>query len=473
MKTKEDIQKIHVLGQNESMQQVVQLVGGDSGYEDEINLFDLWFVLVKRRNLFLAIVLAFMVAGITFAVVKPVLHEYSAVLQVGVMVAGGNKEPKFIESPGNVLAKLTRSYIPLAQSEFLKKNPDIKSAPEITAKMASKSDLIILEARGEEKDSEMYLSIIQHVIRYIQKDHQPQMDIARNEYELLLQNEKVLLSELEDPVTLKMKQKPLEIELVQANLKVEGLKDQRLVRVVKQELVTLKKEYKNKLASLSDEHKRLSSERARLNDVDRLLEKRAAELSNTIKNVQKNRNLTAKSVGTGPEVMTVLLLDDQIQTNRDQLAEIEERLNYEQQSLREKLDNQIKANTRSQGYHQKLIQDVNSKLEKLDIENSHEQQEALVAQSGLKLNLVKMQLDHENSVLVQKQKIDGLAYKLKGLRDTQTLTEPMQSLKPVGTGKKLIVMMSFIAGLFVAVFAVFFLEFIAKAKERANQAQIG
>jgi len=470
MKTKEDVQKIHVLGQNENMQQVVQLVGGDSDYDDEINLFDLWFVLVKRRNLLLAIVLAFVVAGITFAAVKPVLHEFSAVLQVGVMVAEDNKEPKFIESPGNVLAKLTRSYIPLAQSEFLNNNPELKSAPVITAKMASKSDLIILEARGEEKDSGMYLDIIRYVIGYIQKDHQPQMDIARNKYELLLQNEKILLSELEDPVTLKMKQKPLEIELVQANLKIEGLKDQRIARVVKQELVTLKKEYKNKLASLSDEHKRLSSERARLSDVDRLLEKRATELSNTIKNVQENRNLTAKSVGTGPEVMTVLLLDDQIQSNRDQLAGIEERMNYKQQSLREKFDNQIKANARSQEYYQKLVLDVNSKLEKLDIENSHELQEASVTQSGLKLNLVKMQLDHENSILVQKQKIEAISYKLKGLRDTQTLTEPMQSLKPVGTGKKLMVMMSLVAGLFVAIFAVFFLEFISKAKERASQA---
>jgi len=470
MKTKEDIQKIHVLGQNENMQQVVQLVGGDAGYEEEINLFDLWAVLVKRRNLFLAIVLAFMAAGITSALIKPVLHEYSAVLQVGVMVAEGNKEPKFIESPSNVLAKLTKSYIPLAQSEFLKNNPELKTAPEITAKMASKSDLIILEAKGEEKDSAKYLKIIQQVIGFIQKDHQPQMDIARNEYELLLQNEKILLTELEDPVTLKMKQKPLEIELVQANLKVEGLKDQRLVRVVKQELVTLRKEYKNKMASLADEHKRLSSERMRLHDVDRLLEKRVTELSNSIKNIQENRNLTAKSVGTGPEVMTVLLLDDQIQSNREQLAEIEERLNYKQQSLREKLDNQIKSNTRSQEYHQKLIQDVNSKLEKLDIENSHKQQEAIVTQSGLKLNLVKMQQDHENSILVQKQKINGLTYKLKGLRDTQTLTEPMQSLKPVGTGKKLIVVMWFVAGLFMAVFAVFFLEFISKAKERVSQA---
>jgi len=470
MKTKEDIQKIHVLGQNENMQQVVQLVGGDSGYDDEINLFDLWTVLVKRRNLLLVIVLVFMAAGIAYAYIKPVVHEYSAVLQVGVMLTEVDKEPKFIETPGNVLAKLKKSYIPLAQSEFLKNNPELDAAPEITATMEKKSDLIVLKAKGEDKDSQMYLNIIQHVIGYIQKDHQPQMDIARNEYELLLQNEKILLSELENPVTLKMKQLPLEAELVQAKLKVEGLKDLRLVRVVKQGLVTQKKGYKNKLASLADEQKRLSSERVRLNDVDHLLEKRAAELSNSIKKVQESRNLTAKNVGTGPEVMTVLLLDDQIQSNRDQLAEIEERLHYKQQSIRENLDNQIKANARSQEYHQKLIQDVNSKLEKLDIENSHEQQEAAVAQSGLKLNLVKMQLDHENSILVQKQKIDGLVYKLKGLRDTQTLTEPMQSLKPVGTGKKLIVMMWLAAGFFVAIFAVFFLEFISKAKERASQA---
>ena len=45
----------------------------------------------------------------------------------------------------------------------------------------------------------------------------------------------------------------------------------------------------------------------------------------------------------------------------------------------------------------------------------------------------------------------------------------MQSLEPVGVGKKIIVVISLLAGLFVGVFAVFFFEFISKVKEKTQQ----
>jgi len=465
--------KVHVLEQSENnIGQTVQLVSVDSGYDDEISLVDLWLVLSRRRNILLAIILAFLAAGISFALMKPILYQYSAVVQVGLKGSQGTEEKglSYIESPANVLEKLTKSYIPLALTEYLQQNPDIKSAPKVKAAMAKKSDLITLEVRGKEADSVAFRGILNNIIGYIQKDHQPQMDITRSQYQRDLQRAEMVMAVLENPLTLKEKQKQLEIDLLSSRIKMDNLKDQRLTRVVKQKLVTQKKEQTNKLAGLADEHKRLTSELARLDDVDKLLEKRVTDLSTTIKNELKNRQASVSSINSGPEAMTVLLLDNQIQANRNQLASLEERLDIKQHSKREKINNQLKANARSQELHQKLLTDINSKLQKIDIDNSHAQQQLSVKQTGLQLSMDKVQLEHKNSILTQQQKIDGLRFKLKGLKDTQSLTPPMQSLEPVGIGKKIIVVISLLAGLFMGVFSVFFLEFLSKTKEKTQSA---
>ncbi len=473
MVNKETLQKkVHVLEQSENIGQTVQLVSVDSGYDDEISLVDLWLVLSKRRNILLAIILAFLAAGTTFALIKPVMYDYSAVLQIGSMASQGTEDdgPNYIESPANVLEKLTKSYIPLVLSEYLKAHPDEKTAPKVKAVLSKNSDLITLEARGKEIDSAEYQGILNNIIGYVQKDHQPQMDITRGQYERALQKAQMDMAVLTNPLTLKAKKTQQEISLLQNQINLDNLKDKRLTRVVKQKLVTKKQEHTNKLAGLADEHIRLNSELKRLNDVDRLLEKRIADLSVTIKDELKNRQISVRNVSTGPEAMTVLLLDNQIQSNRNQLASLEERLDIKQHSQREKLNNQLKANTRSQAFHQKLLADINNKLQKIDIDNNHAQQKLSIKQSGLQLSLEKMLLEHENKIITQQQKIDGINFKLKGLRDTQPLTQPLQSLEPVGIGKKLIVIISLMAGLFIGIFSVFFLEFLSRVREKTQQA---
>jgi len=354
----------------------------------------------------------------------------------------------------------------LAANQFLQNNPQLKSAPKIKASMLKKSDLIVLETRGQEKNSADYLGLIQSVVSLIKKDHQPQMDIVRSGLERSLESEKMRLEQLKNPLTLKLKQKKFEMDFLNSNLKIQNLKDKRLMAVTKQQLITQKKDNKNKLASLADGLKRIKSELLRLNEVDRLLEKRALDLTSTIENELKNRKLTVRNIKSGPEAMTILLLDNQIQANRDQLAKIEERLNIQQPNIREKLNNDIKANIRSQSLHKKLVTDIDAKLQKIDIVNDQAQQKAEIGQSSLELNKDKMLMDYKNSLLIQQQKVDAITYKLKGLRDTQTLTQPMQSINPVGLGKKLIVIMALMAGLFVGIFSAFFLEFLSKVKEK-------
>jgi len=63
-------------------------------------------------------------------------------------------------------------------------------------------------------------------------------------------------------------------------------------------------------------------------------------------------------------------------------------------------------------------------------------------------------------------KIDSYLSQLANLRGTKVISEPMKSQKPSGTSRKLIVVIAAFAGLFIGIFAAFFVEFAAKVREK-------
>ncbi len=466
-------QKIHVLNKNEIDQDSIQLVRVDPVYDD-ISLIDLWLVLTKHKKILMSIVFAAMLLGVFYAMSKPTLYNYSATLQIGAMMVsdGGKQHFESIESPENALSKLTESYIPSVQYAYLKENPSLKKYPDISARIPKNSSLIILESKGVEEDSDIHLDVIRRIIERLRKDHKLSIDITKGEYKNLLKRAEIALSDLENPMILTTKLNSIQQSLLDSKISIEKLKDERLIKVAKQQLMSDIASHKNKLSSLDDEAKQLSSELKRLADVDSLLETQITGLAQTITNELKNRKETAKNISTGPGAMTMLLIDNQIQSNRDRLARLEERLYIKQYNLREKLENQIKENKRMKTYERALIVDVNNNLQKLDIDNKHSLQKLLANHKGLEIQLSKIKLDHNNQILKVQQEIQGYSLKLKGLRETQSLTPPMQSLKPVSSKRKLIVVVSLVAGLFLAIFVVFILEFLSKVKEKSLQHKV-
>lgn len=167
----------------------------------------------------------------------------------------------------------------------------------------------------------------------------------------------------------------------------------------------------------------------------------------------------------------MLLIDNQIQANRNRLAQIEDRYYVKQHSLREKLNNQLKDNRRQKDYQALMVSDIDSKLQKLSIENQMEQQKTRTQISSLQTQLDKIQLDHQDAIQEQQHKIEDLTSKLHGIRETRTLTRPMQSQFPMGPRKSLVLLAAVMGGLFLGVFIAFMLEFLSRVNERKNLPQ--
>jgi len=71
------------------------------------------------------------------------------------------------------------------------------------------------------------------------------------------------------------------------------------------------------------------------------------------------------------------------------------------------------------------------------------------------------QLQIEKGIMV-----DKLVAESNNLLETRAITAPIQSIKPVGLGKKIILIIAFLVGIFFALFTVFLAEFLSKAKKQ-------
>ncbi|MCW8956489.1 MAG: Wzz/FepE/Etk N-terminal domain-containing protein [Gammaproteobacteria bacterium] len=439
--------------------------------DDEIDLVDLWLVLIRHKTVIAVIACLVLLAGSLFALSMPTKFNYSTSIQIGAVVEmdSGRNHFVFIEEPETVLAKINETYIPYALNRYSNENPDSLIQPDIKARIPKKSSLIVLEARGEEKYEAIYQTLLKAVAEMVVEDHQPSMRMMDSEYASNLNRQKIKLAELQAPSTLQIQLKSLEVQLTAAQLRMEELNDDRLIAVSMQSLLTEKQNHQNKLKTLADERKQLNADYRRLDEMDKLLNRQIEALNSSIRSAATNRQASLREVDNEASAMTLLLVDSQLQTNRNKLASLEERLYIHQQSAREKLKNALNANKLSRDYEQKLLANNNDRLEKVGIDLQRERQKQQTVIDNLNEKFTKVNHDSARAIERQALAVAMAEARLNSLKQTRPVFEPIQSLKPVGTSKKLILVASLMLGLFLGVFVAFGLEFLAKANAKMKQ----
>lgn len=88
---------------------------------------------------------------------------------------------------------------------------------------------------------------------------------------------------------------------------------------------------------------------------------------------------------------------------------------------------------------------------------------ALDANDGIQANEKRLLLEDKRMLV---DKIEIYELQLANLLNTRELAPPMRSIHPTGTGKKLIIALTILAGVLVAVSAAFLAEFIDRVKQK-------
>ncbi|HHI93652.1 MAG TPA: hypothetical protein ENK04_09105 [Gammaproteobacteria bacterium] len=271
----------------------------ENGYEDEINLVDLWLVLVKHRTLMVAVVVLCVLAGIMFALLVPPKYQYSTSIELGTRLSGNNVV--VIESPETLLAKIQESYIPLARQQYLIEHPAMEGVPKIEARIPKGSQVIVLSSKGAERDGVTHKAVQQAVIDMITADHGRITDVLRKETEILQNQAVAKLEELKDDAT-----------LIQAREK-------------------------------------------RLEDVSALLTSQAKEVRDDLAQARMDRANAIKQTKDESRALTLMMLDSGVQQYRQRLAQIEERLKIKVVDSRDTLVRQLASNRRTQLSQQDTI----------------------------------------------------------------------------------------------------------------------
>ncbi len=466
-----EYQKVHVLGDNGAINTPEQIFMVESHGEDEISLIDLYLVLDRHKKSMAMIIAAVLLLGVFYAMSKPQVFNYSLSAQTGKVyvatVQGSVLEP--IEPVEMVLSKITETYIPIVVGEYAAQNPS-EPVPDIKARVPKGSDIIILESRAQEGE-QLQGTLMQQVLDKLVKNHRPQMAIMKSQFITQLNKAQLKLKELESPIIMRAKMIPLEVALLARNIEKNKLADPLLIRVKKQTYETKIQAHRNKLAFLQDESNYFSTGLKRLDQLDKLLEQQITGLSSDIEKALENRAVSADSVDNPSMAMTALLLNNQLQADRRRLNNLQERLYIKQKNRREKLINDIRNNTRSIDYEKTLVKDLQNSLSKLGVDDKNNLLKLNSAISEKQAAIEKFKLTRQLQIDRQLQIVKNISLKLSGLQATEALSEPLKSIDPVGPGKKLIIMVSLVIGVFIAVCFVFWREFMLKVKQKNMQSE--
>lgn len=442
--------------------------------EDEISLVDLWLVLVRRRNIVFATLALALLASLFMTFSLPARYSYSTALEIGTAVedASGGQQVTPVENPETVLAKIRESYIPQALHRYRDLNPEYRNGYKINARIPKGSQLIVLEATGEEGAGRAYTSILEDIVSSVVADHQRIINIKRASLEDRVTKAQLTLAGLTDFSTLEVKKRALNSKILDARMTKEELQDPRTLAIPRQQLKTNLAQGQKSLADQRDRAELLKSRYQRLDETDKLLQTQIDELQMQTTTATSRRQDAIGGLQNVSSAMTMLMIDNELQQNRAQLAGLRERLLITQQDRRQELEDKIAANKRQQDIQTKVIEKTRQELEKLVLVNQRARERHAPVIGGLEEQFTKMLADHERAIAKQQQTIRFLETRLENLGATHALSAPLQSMTPVGPGKKKIVILALFLALFIGIFAAFFAEFLGKARQQLAESKM-
>ena len=330
---------------------------------NEISLVDLLRVLIKRKNTLLTVFFLFLLGGIVLAIILPKQYQYTTTIEIGTTVV--KDDIRLIDDPETLLAKIQESYIPLALLHYRNAHPNDDIKYNVTARIPKKSQIIVLEAEGSQNTADVYKQVEKNIVDQIIEDHSRLILVIHKEYQL-------------------------EIEKIN-----------------------------NEVASLQDQSKLLEAKIESLGENEKLLNKQIDKVRELVNDGIKNREKASREVKNETRAMTLLMIDNEIQQNRQRLDELEERQSIELVNERD--------------------------------------------------NVKKKLADTLREITEKKSELDKVKLQRKNLRETRSIVPPMQSLEPVGLSKMIIILLAVLLGLFVALFSAFVHEFIVKARTEMSQ----
>lgn len=380
---------------------------------DEISLVDILLILKRRKKIFLSIFVGCTLLGIVLASVLPAKYSFRSTFEIGYTLIDTGKEVRFspVDTPDGVLAKIQESYLPLAESALLQEFGKASEIPEVSVDVPLHSQLVVLKSKGTVRDLNRIARLHKLALGPLIEDHKRIFAAAKSHYESALVREQLKLAELENPKVFAVRENNLKTNVQQANFDLHELKDQ-------QKLLTDKSKH--------------------LDRTGELLGQQIKEVGSILSGATQNRQKALGEVQGEAKAMTLLMIDNQVEQNRNRLSSLQERYFVQLPEQKDNLQKALDDNKRQQEIQKAKVFDSKSQLEKLYIDHRQEQD-------------------------VQRQKIAEIQSRIDQMQESKMLGIAVRSIKTL-LSKKIM----FLVGVFVGILFGFVGVFVFEVLYQVN-----
>ncbi|MCK4691274.1 MAG: hypothetical protein KAT20_05680, partial [Desulfuromonadales bacterium] len=297
---------------------------------DEIDLVQLWLVLLKRKYIILAVITICLLSGAAFVLQKPVTYPYTTTIEIG-SIEGGR-----IESPDVVLVKLEKIIIPRGIRNYSDEHGG--GLPGVKTGISKNSQLLTLTSYGSEEMANPFSELHQLILGPLFAEHRRIINVPQREYRLQVDKAKLVLKDLENPRIFTIEEQVLKVQLVAARMKA---------------------------AEFDDQEKLLVSQGKRLIETQSLLEQQIIKVKENVAQAFASRPKAVSQVGDATQAMTLMMISNQIEQNDNRLAALQERLSIGLENEKQELEIQGSANRRALELQKAKIIELQSRLVKL------------------------------------------------------------------------------------------------------------
>ena len=382
--------------------------------DDEIDLVQLFQILLKRKYLIFGVTFFCLIGGGGYTLLKKSIYEYTTTLQIGTALIESKNtiERSGIESSPSVKLKLEQVYIPAAIIQLIGRY-DGRLASAL-AKEQKNSNIILITSKGGAEDEHLFKELHTIIVSPLIANHREAIAVLKKQYEILVDRANLTLKDLEDPKLFGIQEGSLKVEIEAAQMELAGFDERKLL---------------------------LLANKTGLTEIKNLLTEQISRIEENLKLSYVKRNVAISEVDDAAKAMTFLTLNSEIQQNENRLSTLRERLYVDLDSKKKLLESQLAENQRARRLQVTKVEEAKSQLTQLQAQrlSEQEQQRNTIAAAENKINLY---------------------------RDTRALNLAVRSLKSVGTGKSLILVFAGMLGLMGGVMLAFFAEFMTKVRQQ-------
>lgn len=433
--------------------------------EDEISLIDLWLIIARRKKIFWGVFGFFMAAGLIFALTKTKQYEVTTVIEIGATVQDGKLTP--LKTPNSVKVKLEHALIPKILNAG---NADGKHTA-ITTTVLKNSNIILLKSKATDDKVNKTAETHAEIVSALTNVHDRILRLYRQKIAAGLFRAKSELELLKDQRSTNAQRKTIESQLKKASIKLAQLQDTTIQKHKRKSFEVQLENEKNRLESLKSKEMVLYSKSERVNTSSKLLKGQIEDLKHHISEAIQQKKRSIKDTKEAAQAMALLMIDNEIQQNRNRLSTLEERLYVGIENQRSDLTRNIEENLRQQKHQISLIDQKQQNIGRYLRENTLAQENQVSGIAQIRAKLDKFEIDQKQKIQIKTEQVNELNNRLSNLIETKAITPPLRSQNPVGTSGKLILTLSGILGIMLGLFSTFIAEFLSKARTRIEEAE--